>query len=335
MGVLEEKSVVKTTISRSSQNTYSGKLMARAKLGKEEVLVCRFVEENGVSAYFKIGKDAIPQFNALEMYTVYTFGFPSSCVRNAANISRTGIRNHLEVLIQWQLKKLVKSEFQFLARPLYNFVDWNTLSDLPDNTFVDIMGRVTKDAVFDTRIPHLPMLKVELAFQEKKVDVVFLGDKAKAGIERDDLLVIGGIKLKSFRYNRTLETGFVTMWERNPRKRKGLEELENIGDAEPKSKALKVSSLPTPLLVKDIEETVIAKLMNTKELVPPLNREHFLVTGTLTPLKETFFEEDVPLVGAPEQEKMCWRTQMQDVTASIAVKVWDNACSDLFGVNAG
>ena len=56
--------------------------------------------------------------------------------------------------------------------------------------------------------------------------------------------------------------------------------------------------------------------------------------GTLSKISDKFFEDDPPIVLVGNKEVMCWKTQLQDATGSIAVKVWNNTCFALFGINA-
>ena len=319
---------LETTLQRVGPHMYSGRLMVRHKFSDTKMW-CRFVEENGISTQFIILKDAVVQFSELEEYQVYTFDYEGNQVKDSKALN--GNLNKYEVMVYKAVRKIVKSDFQFPSQVRYNFFDWDTLGDTPDGTFVDIMGRVMTDPYLDLTSPTVPKLKFDLAYQDKKVPVAFLGGKAKATFKQGDILLLGGICVKSWRYDRLLETGWLTMVEINPRKRKGVD-LDNIGDEEPKKKAFKLSLPSDVCQVKDIEAYVFENFKTSQPPSSTTPKVRFVVTGTLTPLKETFFTEDPPLYGEPGQEKMMWKTQIQDATASMKVIVWDKACSDLFGV---
>ena len=85
------------------------------------------------------------------------------------------------------------------------------------------------------------------------VSVIFLGDKTKQVPGHGDIVVLGGVRVKEWKHQRTLETGFLTVVETNPASRQGLEMIANIGDAEPKRKVLRMT-LPDPMRVVEVNK---------------------------------------------------------------------------------
>ena len=144
----------------------------------------------------------------------------------------------------------------------------------------------------------------------------FLGTHATLQFKTSDMLVIGGLRVKEWQRERTLESSFVTMVEVNPTPRAGLEILQDIGNEEPKRKVMRVS-LPDLARVSDVLAIAEALLQEA----PTTATREFLLVGQLSPLTDSFFDEDPPLVGQPSTEKMCWRTDLTDNTGSCNVSL--------------
>ena len=121
----------------------------------------------------------------------------------------------------------------------------------------------------------------------------------------------------------------MTMVEVNPTPRAGLEILQDIGNEEPKRKVMRVS-LPDLARVSDVLAIAEALLQEA----PTTATREFLLVGQLSPLTDSFFDEDPPLVGQPSTEKMRWRTDLTDNTGSCNVRVWDKPCYELFQTTA-
>ena len=90
-----------------------------------------------------------------------------------------------------------------------------------------------------------------IGFQDMRQSVSMLGAHAALHFNVDDVVAIGGIQVKEWQRERTLETSFSTMVEVNPAKRKGLELIEEIGDEQPKRKVMRIS-LPELVQIKDV-----------------------------------------------------------------------------------
>ena len=63
--------------------------------------------------------------------------------------------------------------------------------------------------------------------------VALLGKHSSQSLKTDDILVLGGVKIKEWQHERTLESSFLTLLEVNPASRNGLHIIHDIGTEEP------------------------------------------------------------------------------------------------------
>ena len=125
----------------------------------------------------------------------------------------------------------------------------------------------------------LPQLKL-ISFYSNCAGVM-LGQHVNETYKKGDLLVIGSLQIKEWRRERILESSFVTMVEVNPSQREGLDILQEIGEEEPKRKAMRLS-LPAFARVKDALQSSKYLLQNA----PTAEFMEFVLIGKLSPLGE-------------------------------------------------
>jgi len=318
-----------TSLKRSGKNNYVGMLAAigMPTTWQEETLLLRFVEENGVSTAFTITKGALQSFKAVELWRIYDIEVPGSCVKICKNQDRTGVLNTFEVRVAFHMKCNISNE-AWPLRAVYNFVDWEHLNQKQVNTYVDLVGRVLSSPTLDQN-SSLPKKLVQLGFKNMHQTVALLGKHSSQSLKTDDILVLGGVKIKEWQHERTLESSFLTLLEVNPASRNGLHIIHDIGTEEPKRKVLRVT-LPDAARVSDVK----AWAENLLQKAPTEDCKEFTLTGKFAPLTAKFFEEDPPIVGDDTKAKMCWRTTFQDESGCCDVKVWDKPCYNLFGLTA-
>ena len=303
---------------------YTGMLTAIGNPNwKEETKLFRFVECNGCSTAFTVCKDALSVFSDLKLWSIYTIEVPGNCVKACSNQNKTGVRNHLEVRVVLPLKcKLSSTSWPLTA--VYDFVPWQDLNQKITATFVDLVGRVLSTPVLDQN-SSLPKLKVDLGFKDMRQTVTLLRPRAIDVFKTNDILVFGGLRIKEWDRERTLESSFLTMIEVNPAARTGLELINEIGEDEPRRKVMRVT-LPDTARVRDVLSWSQQLLLDA----PTTDCKEFLLVGKLTPLDDGFFDSDPPLVGDYPNEKMCWHTAVADGTGSCPVRLWDSPCYELF-----
>ncbi len=213
----------------------------------------------------------------------------------------------------------------------YDFTDWEALNQVPSDAFVDIVGAVESKPTLDTNSP-LPKLSVTLAWGNVRQGVFLLGEHSQLTLQKGDVLACAGVKVREWEGQRSLQTTFLSVLEVKPRAREGIPAVPALEEAEPVRKALRVSAQRC-LSVSDVERhggLMVADARAGKSIVPLT----CCVKGLLQELHGSFFEDDAPLVGDEQREKMCWRTSLLDASGTLRVRVWDSACHELFGVTA-
>ena len=218
-----------TTLKRFGKNSYTGLLTAVATPNwTTETLLMRFVEPNGCSTAFTITKTALPCFSGLEVSRIYDIEVPGLCVKTCSSQNKTGVRNPFEVRATFPMKCALRSA-AWPVSTQYDFVPWEDLNQKANDTFVDLDGRVLSPSVVDPN-SIIPKMKVEIGFKDFRQTVIMLGKHSEAILKEGDILVIGGIRIKEWQRERTLESTFLTIVEMNPSQRPGLEILQHIGD---------------------------------------------------------------------------------------------------------
>jgi len=175
-------------------------------------------------------------------------------------------------------------------------------------------------------------MKVEIGFKDLRQTVIMLGKHSEATFKEGDILVIGGIRIKEWQRERTLESTFLTIVERHPSQRAGLAILADIGDLEANTRRRKILrlSLPDTARIQD----VLSWSDDLLRRAPTSEVKEFVLVGKLSKFTQAFFDADPPLVGDAPKEKLCWQTELTDDTGVCAVKVWDKPCYDLFRLTA-
>ena len=72
---------------------------------------------------------------------------------------------------------------------------------------------------------------------------------------------------------------------------------------------------------------ICERLLNDAQKVEPDVATGCILCGTLSKFSDKFFEVDPPIVPRGDEGVVCWRTQLQDATGSIIVRVWNKARS--------
>lgn len=320
-----------SSLKRTGSNKYVAMLVAKTLPANwsPRTLLLRFVEQNGASTCFRVSGDAIPSYDALEKWRIYDMTIAGSCVKTADAKHQVGVSNPLEVRIKFPSPiTLSKASWSFTFP--YHFTTMESLNQIENGKFIDIIGCVSEQPIRDMNSP-IPKMTIVLADDHYSQAVDLLYGHTAVDIKRGDTVACGGVRLTEWKSQRSLETSFLTILEVNPIKRAGIPVL-TLDDEEPKRKAMKMSKM-VPLTVAVILQEHL-KLLKTFETSQTLGTMDMTVVATLPKLDTSFFEQDPPLVGDDPKEKMCWKTKITDCTGEVAVKVWDKACHTIFKVTA-
>jgi len=161
--------------------------------------------------------------------------------------------------------------------------------------------------------------------------VDFLSKHANQVIKKDDVILLGGIRVTEFKNVRSLRTSWLTTVEINPEKRPNIPSVQANGDDEPKKKAIRVSqqNVCTVNELKVMESKMELDAQDGNDVKEKI----VTVTGELLPFNDVFFTGQAPIVG-DDIERMCLRMDIKDATGTTAIKVWDKAAFQLLGMTA-
>ncbi len=138
-----------SAIKRTGKSKFTGMLVSKCKPNRAtEVMLLRFIEENGASAVFKATEAAILQFDPCELWRIYDVEVPGKCVRRVEALKKYGVNSNFEIALKYQPKlDLSKAAWplKFPHRP----VDWLTLNQLGAGSVVDLIGVVLDKPVMD------------------------------------------------------------------------------------------------------------------------------------------------------------------------------------------
>ena len=205
---------------------------------------------------------------------------------------------------------------------------WTGLPQIEDRSFFDLLGKVLEKPAIDAST-QLPRLNVVLCNGNLKQTVHFLGHHSTVVLQVGDVVALSGIRLHTWRQERTLETSFLTVVEVNPLPRGDLFDVLDKDDSTHRRKALRITT-PNILRVSDVQH-MMQTLLND---APTNEQREFTITGRLPLLVDDFFDNDPPIKGDGPTSKMCWQTHLEDNTGRLPVRLWDKACFEVFHVTA-
>ena len=318
-----------TSLKRFGQNVYTAMLVSMDTPARwsQPTVLCRFVEESGASTAFIVTGEAIVQFQALDRHRIYTLEVPGSLVKSSKGRQSFGIDSVVEVVVRFPLRLALAKESWPLRLP-YKFVSWTDLPQLEDRSFFDLLGKVLEKPVLDAST-QLPRLNVVMCNGNLQQTVHFLGHHSSVVLQSGDVVALSGMRLHTWRQERTLETSFLTVVEVNPLPRGDLFEVLDKDEGTHRRKALRITT-PSVLRVSDVQSMMHILLDNA----PTDEQREFTITGRLPMLTDDFFDIDPPIKGDGPTSKMCWQTHLEDNTGRLAVRLWDKACFEVFHVAA-
>ena len=291
-----------------------------------DTLLLRFLDRDGRDTVFVVSDEALHKFGECELWRAYDLVVPGECVKRGSSEARYGVRNTLEVNFQFPCKLEVAKKV-WPAKMKYQFIDWEQLNQLQHDQFVDLIGRVTSQPVKDMN-QTLAKAYLVLAWGSMSQEVVLLGEHANLQFDINDVVAFAGLRMQEWKGVRTLQTAYLTVIERNPGAGEHIPEIPKSLESEPKRKVMRMKP-SNQLRVSDVLQLTDSMLRDAENELATPTRE-FSLSGTLSELNATFFEQDVPILQVGEHEKMCWRTTLTDATGTIEVKIWDRACYQIF-----
>ena len=322
-----------TSLRRVGNTSYNGMLVANVQpegRPKKQMLM-RFEEENGTSTVFIVEGKALESFKDCELWRIYDVAVTGRCVKSSVGEQRFGVRNTIEVHLKYPCKVALARTGWPLRHP-YSFVPWTDLNQLPDKAFFDIIGRVLEKPDREAS-SKLSKTRVLLASGDLSQEIFLLGQHADMSLQIDDVLAVGGCRIKIWESVRSVETTYLSVLEKNPVAREGIPDVPRSADGERPRKAMKLTQ--QKIISAEEAKQIMSRLVSdTPEGEQNAVSEVIALKGVVQKLDEDFFEKDPPLFGDENQEKMCWNTSFSDRSGTVDLRIWDSACAELFGVTA-
>ncbi len=302
----------------------------KPKWKTKEVMLLRFVEENGADAVFRVTDGAISIFEQCELGRIYDLEVQGKCVHRVEALKLYGVNSNVAVDLQYHSKIGLSGA----AWPLtfrYRPVDWLTLNQLDVDSVVDLVGVVLDKPVLDLQ-STLSKLRVPMGNAGYQQDLYLLGEHANMTIKKGNVLALAGVRVREYRSQRSLQTSLLTLVEVNPVHREGLPAVEEHDEDSPRKKAMRLSNRNTMSVAEVMR--LSERVLTAAQQSCSTSDQEFVIVGFLGKLTAAFFDDDAPIVGDDAKEKICWRTSLADASGTVDVRVWGRAAFDLFGLTA-
>ena len=202
---------METSLKRVGSSKFNAMLVASGSTGNpaSPTLLLHFVEENKASTVFVASEAAREQFAQLEIWRIYDMEVNGKCVKRARVPSRLGVRGLYEVVLKFPLKQLTLSKRAWPFDYGYQFIQWGSLNQQEDGSFVDVAGVVVGMPEKDVLV-SLPKIRVTMSSESHIQEVELLGKHASTVLHAGDRLALGGLRVQEWCGERTLATGFLT-----------------------------------------------------------------------------------------------------------------------------
>ena len=293
----------------------------------------RMVAQDGTNTVIFATDQAIQQFQDLELFRIIDMTIPGMCVKNNKQGAKYGVPGPFEVRLKYETKTSIAST----AWPLKLSYNWTLFTDLnqcQDGEYVDVAGRV----LHEEKIPQSSAAALQksilvLGDDGHEVSLELLGSHVNITTTSGDVIAVKGARVVEWKHKRTLQTGFLTYLEVNPRSIAELPDISTLEDlqGQPRQKAIKLS-LPNPISMLQTQESMKRMLQDVSAQleVSPMD---CTLEGKFRPLTDAFFEDDPPFVGDVEAPKVCLAGHVFDGTAELPVKIWTQAAALLLDVS--
>ena len=323
--------MAQTVIKRNGNTNVALMLMAKdiPTSWSSPTLLALFEEKSGARTIFQLTDEAIETLQLCEEGRIYNVMIQGKAVRLGSGLAKYGQRTTLEVRTKFGLKIELSKE-SWPSTYKHECIDWNALNQKSNGDYIDIIGRVSKSPERDLT-STMPKLVISLEHGDLTTTVDFLNHHANKLIQKDDVLLLGGILVREYRNVRSLQTAYLTTVKINPGAEANVESVPEIKINGPKKKAIRINpqNVCTVNALKLMQNEMEQEAQDGKEVTEKI----VTITGTLLPFDEDFFTGQAPIFG-DEIEKMCLRMHIKDATGTAVIKVWDKASFQLLGMTA-
>ena len=281
----------------------------------------------------------IQQFETLETFTVYTMMISGCCVLISDLGLKVGVPGQFAVRIQHPCK-IDKCLKVWPLQLHYEFTPFIDLQQRNFDEYCDVFGRLVAKA---TRRASLPILILTLMADGLTQDVECLGNHASTAANVGDAVAIKDAVIRKYNGVKCVQTALLSVIEINPHHCESLPALRSLSDLEQKLPPKKRRTEFEPPLTIDYRSQVtidhanqmrnkmVADLKAGKKVAP----KRLVLRCKIRPFDDIFFTDNPPFVGAPDAERVRWRTEVFDMTGVMRVVIWDPAAISLLEVSPG
>ena len=279
---------------------------------------------------------AIASAKAMEPGRIYRITVPSSTVKrgDGGPARYFGMSNDVTIRFKYPLKYTLVPPGEaagFPASVTYNFVPFATLDQAPDNSHVDLLGRVTRvdKSYFSNTLPKIVVTVRNGDFYET---VEFLGTHASMNVPINEIIACKGLVLKSYKGTRTGSTTLLTHIVVSPDVSVGHVADASSGES-PMKKATMAKGCPRMTAINVLDAA--AKMKADYERAPDGPQPAFtsMFRGRLQEISMDSFDS-APIYEKDGVAKMRFRADVADASGTLKrVTVWDNAAREMLKVN--
>ena len=202
---------------------------------------------------------------------------------------------------------------------------WVQLNQVPDDGHIDLIGRVA----------HAPRMVSAGSLRKAAVDlenglhtltVELLGDLSSTSMRIGDIVALAGLQVRTYREDKTAQTGLLTFVEVNPAPRESIPSVPTVANGEPRRKALKMVE-GTTVPVSHVRQMT---MQDQPFAADPTASKNLQLLGHFNDVTAAFFEDDSPVEENERGMQIKWHAALSDQTETIHVTVWTKPFFEIF-----
>ena len=195
---------------------------------------------------------------------------------------RYGIIAFMEIKLSYACNvTLSKDAWPFVHD--YDLCPWDDLNQVADETLVDVVRRSVEDVSVDP-VSSLKKALLRLGYGNLVQTVELLGDFANLQIRKGNVVLCGGLRVKEYQKERSLETTYLSLVEINPRNTRKVPDSE---EGQPKRKAMRMSDGAILHTARVLE--MAATMEHSASIGETPSATDFLLRGTFDAFEASFF----------------------------------------------
>ena len=328
-----------------NKNVFNAKVLEKVEACSwaSQPLVLRLINRDQQEIMAIASDAAKTNLAHIEKGVVYNFIVPGACVKKS-DPEKTGVDCTLELRLRNHAEAAPALE-GWPAKVPFNFTRFIDLAQLPDQTWVDVVGFVHRDGDVTRRVvtqsggASYTLLSREIMLQSGDFHetLELLGEHSALRVKVGDVVAVRQAKLTTWNQVRKLSTGIVTHLIINPTAED--EVLSPVKLEDPTSPTKKAAGMKemTEVTLAEVAQQRDALLRKVREegASPKLQVFHGVTHASYIEYDDSIFETGYPFYGTDENPLMKIPAVLQDSHSHrFRVTLWNDACNKLFEVDA-